>query len=141
MDDRYRRPESVLVVVYAEDGQVLLLERADRPGYWQSVTGSLEWGESAASAARRELAEETGIDAEPVAAGVSRRFEIFAHWRDRYAPGTVWNLEHEYRLRLAEPFPVRLNPDEHLRHCWLPAEEAARQVFSWTNREAIEALA
>lgn len=138
--DHYRRPESVLVVVYTRDGQTLLLRRADQPALWQSVTGSLQPDESPASAARRELAEETGLRFRPAASSVTRRFRILAHWKARYAPGTEWNLEHEFRLELPESLPVVTDPAEHLEHRWLPITEAASKVFSWTNREALEAL-
>jgi dihydroneopterin triphosphate diphosphatase len=140
----YKQPLSVLVVVYTSDLAVLLLERADYAAHWQSVTGSVEAGESLAHAAVRELAEETGIDA--VAFGgvidwkMQNVFEIFAKWRHRYPPGTMHNTEHVFGLELTAPVPVRLAPREHLRFLWLPWRDAAQKCFSWTNRAAIEAL-
>jgi dATP pyrophosphohydrolase len=140
----YKQPLSVLVLVYTSDLAVLLIERADYPEHWQSVTGSVEAGESLAHAAVRELAEETGIDAARYG-GVTdwkmqNAFEIFARWRDRYPPGTTHNTEHVFGLEVPEPVAVRLAPREHLRSLWLPWRAAAQKCFSWTNRAAIEAL-
>jgi dihydroneopterin triphosphate diphosphatase len=140
----YKQPLSILVLVYTSDLAVLLIERADYPEHWQSVTGSVEAGESLAHAAVRELAEETGIDA-ALYGGVTdwkmqSVFEIFARWRDRYPPGTTHNTEHVFGLEVPAPVPVRLAPREHLRFLWLPWRDAARKCFSWTNRAAIEAL-
>mgnify|MGYP000306638048 CR=1 FL=1 len=136
-----RRPESVLVVVYTAAGDCLLLERVEPAGFWQSVTGSLDWGESARDAAVRELREETGLGPDGLRdAGISRRFEIFPAWRRRYPPGVVHNLEHLWYLELPGRQPVELNPLEHRRHCWCPLTEAIAKVASWTNREALERL-
>lgn len=135
----YKRPESVLVLAYTRTGEVLLLRRREPADFWQSVTGSLEWGESPAEAARRELAEESGLSAGGLsAAGVTRRFPIVPPWRERYAPETDHNTEHWFLLELPAPVPVRLSPREHTEYAWLPAAEAAARVGSWTNREAIE---
>ena len=138
---RYKIPVSALIVVYTHDLLVLLLERADYPEHWQSVTGSQEPGESLRETAKRELAEETGIDAD-ACGGVddwhmTRDFEIYAKWAHRYPPGTTHNTEHWFGLGLPTPVPVRLEPREHLRHAWLPWREAAQKCFSWTNRDAI----
>lgn len=137
----YRRPESVLVVVYTPR-QVLLLKRRKPPaGVWQSVTGALERNETAAQAARRELYEETGIrDADPVATGVSRRFEIVTEALHRYAPGVRENLEHAYALPLHGPCEIRIDPEEHEEFQWVNLEEAAGRVWSWTDWEAIESV-
>lgn len=141
---RHKRPVSVLVVVYTTELDVLLLERADFPDHWQSVTGSQEAGETLEATALRELAEETGIDAR-LHGGVRdwdahRDFEIFAQWRHRYPPGTTHNREHAFGLEVRERVPVRLAPREHRRFIWLPWRDAAARCFSWTNREAILAL-
>ena len=139
-----KQPVSTLVLVYTEDLDVLLLERADFPGYWQSVTGSREEDEPLERTAARELAEETGIDAD-AHGGVrdwhmTNVYEIYPQWRHRYPPGTTHNSEHVYALALPAPVPVRLAPREHLSHAWLPWREAAARVFSWSNRAVILAL-
>lgn len=140
----YKQPVSVLVLVYTDDLRVLLLERADFPDHWQSVTGSCEPGEPLANTAARELAEETGIDASRFGGVVdwqaSNVYEIFSQWRHRYPPGTMNNTEHIFALRVPAPVPVTLNPREHVAHAWLPWREAAARCFSWSNRDAILAL-
>lgn len=139
----YKIPVSVLVVVYTPDLQVLLLERADRPGFWQSVTGSQNPGETLLETALRELREETGLDAARRGLtdwGKQNRFEIYQSWRHRYAPGVTHNTEHVFGLMLPQPQPVTLAPREHLRYEWLPWGEAADKVFSWSNAEVIREL-
>ena len=141
---KYKQPVSTLVVVYTPDLRVLLIERADFPDHWQSVTGSCEPGEALAATAKRELAEETGLDAAQWGGIVDWRlsnvYEIFPQWRHRYPPGTERNTEHVFGLEVPSPVPVRLNPREHLRHAWLPWRDAAAKCFSWSNRDAILAL-
>jgi dATP pyrophosphohydrolase len=141
---KYKLPLSVLVVIHTADLQVLLLERAQRPGYWQSVTGSLDWPEEALeAAAAREVREETGIE---VAAGVLSRwnmansFEIYLHWRHRFAPGITHNTEHVFGLTLPARARVSIAADEHVAFAWLPWREAAQKCFSWSNRDAIRML-
>jgi len=137
-------PVSVLVIVHTAGGEVLLLERAGRPALWQSVTGSLDRPDEApAAAARRELHEETGIEAP---AGDLKRwnltytFEIFEQWRHRFQPGTTHNTEHVFSLELPAPVPAVLAADEHVASVWLPWREAAAKCFSWSNRDAIRIL-
>lgn len=139
----HKIPVSVLVLVHTIDLDVLLIERADRPGYWQSVTGSQDAGETLPETARRELAEETGIEAaqgELVDWQLQNRYEIYAHWRYRYAPGVTHNTEHVFGLTLPQRREVRLASREHLAQVWLPWREAAERVFSWSNAEAIRQL-
>jgi dATP pyrophosphohydrolase len=140
----YKIPVSTLVLVHTPDLRVLLLERADYPGYWQSVTGSQEPGETLEDTAVRELREETGIDAGAFGGLVDCQqqnvYEIFPRWRHRYPPGTSHNTEHVFALEVPEPVAVTLNPREHLGHLWLPWNEAAAKCFSWSNRAAIEEL-
>ena len=136
----YKTPVSVLVVIHTPALEVLLLERARHPGFWQSVTGSLEDGEELSATARREVLEETGIDAaaaEIIDWQTTTRYEIFAEWRHRYAPGILHNTEHVFSLLLPAAQPVTLAVEEHLRYCWLPWREAAAKCFSWSNRDAI----
>ncbi len=133
-----RRPESVLVLVYARDGRVLLLRRRRPRGYWQSVTGALGWGETPRQAACRELREETGLDCtglEPC--DLRQWFEIYPEFLPRYAAGVTHNLEHVFRLKLPEPVAVQLAPQEHDAWRWMDRETAARVTGSRTNRAAI----
>jgi len=140
----YKQPISVLVIVHTSDLHVLLLERADFPDHWQSVTGSQDEDEDLPATARRELLEETGIDADlyggPVDWGLSQQYEIFPQWRHRYAPGTTHNTEHVFSLDVRTQVPVTLAAREHIRHVWLPWKAAAERCFSWSNRGAILAL-
>ncbi len=140
----HKIPVSTLIVVHTPDLRVLLIERADAPGYWQSVTGSQEPGETLEATATRELREETGIDAARYGGlrdwRMSNVYEIYPRWRHRYAPGTTQNTEHVFALEVPEPVPVRLDPREHLAYAWLPWQEAAARCFSWSNCAAIEAL-
>jgi dihydroneopterin triphosphate diphosphatase len=135
----FRRPESVLIVIYTAAGEFLLLERRRPEGFWQSVTGSLEWGETADAAARRELIEETGITQ-----GFLRNlqwtqvYDILASFGKKYAPGVTRNLEHAFALKLTKRVPVHLS--EHVRHLWLPAAEAIAKASSSSNRAVIRQL-
>jgi dATP pyrophosphohydrolase len=141
---RYKLPISVLVIVHTSVLEVLLLERARHPGFWQSVTGSLDLIEEALEhAAVRELREETGLEVPPSRLRnwhLEHRYEIFAQWRDRYAPGVRENTEHVFSLELPFSRPVRLEPSEHSAQIWLPWREAADKCFSWSNRDAIRML-
>nr|WP_316643942.1 dihydroneopterin triphosphate diphosphatase [uncultured Roseateles sp.] len=135
----YKIPESVLVVIHTPDLQVLLLERADHPGYWQSVTGSKDaLDEPLALTARREVQEETGIaDGELLDWQLSNIYEIYPQWRHRYAPGVVQNTEHVFGLCVPKACAVTLAPREHLAFQWLPWREAADRCFSPSNAEAV----
>lgn len=139
----HKIPESVLVVIHTPAMDVLLLERADRPGFWQSVTGSLDaQDEPLLATAARELREETGIvaDGERIRLcdwQLSNIYEIYPVWRHRYAPGVTHNTEHVFSVCVPRDIPVILSPREHLRHAWLPHLEAADRCFSSSNAEAI----
>ena len=139
----YKNPVSVLVVVYTKNLDILLLERADREGFWQSVTGSCEPKEALSDTAARELKEETGIDGSQyglVNWKMSNKFEIFKHWRGRYAPGVTHNLEHVFGLCLPELIPINISPREHTQFGWYQIDEAIEKVFSWTNVDALKFL-
>jgi len=140
---RHKIPVSVLVVIHSADGRVLLMERADAPGFWQSVTGSQDAGETLEQTAIREVREETGLDAaafELTPWDIETRYEIYERWRHRYAPGVTHNTEHVFGLKLPAPQPVTLAPREHLRYQWLPWETAAERCFSPSNAAAIRLL-
>ena len=140
---QYKIPRSVLVVVHTPDLQVLLLERADHPGFWQSVTGSQHEGETLEQTAVREVAEETGLDAAGhrlLDWGMRNDYEIYREWRWRYAPGVTHNTEHVFGLTVPQPIDVRIAPREHLAFVWLPWREAADKCFSWSNAQAIRNL-
>lgn len=136
----HKIPVSALVVIHTPANDVLLLERADRPGFWQSVTGSQDPGETLRETAIREVGEETGLDAtrfELSDWNLRNVFEIYPLWRHRYAPDVTHNTEHVFGLRVPGPLDVKVAPDEHLSAVWLPWQEAAERVFSWSNRKAI----
>lgn len=150
----FKIPESVLVVIYTPTKQVLLIERANQPGFWQSVTGSLDTlGEPLWDTACREVREETGIVVESKLAHdshekhiinyvlsdwhITNTYEIYPIWRHRYAPGVTQNVEHVFGLLVPDDTPVQLSPREHTQYCWLPYQEAADKCFSESNKEAI----
>lgn len=136
----FKRPESVLVVIYTVELDVLLICRQSPAGFWQSVTGSLELGENPREAAQRELFEETGIKQDVVDHGVQRVFPIRAAWQKRYAPGVSENLEHEFSVQLSERCDVILDPAEHSDYQWLPIIDAIAKVSSRSNRSALQAI-
>ena len=135
-----KQPVSVLVVIHSAALDVLLLERADHPGYWQSVTGSRDGDETLRETALREVGEETGLDAARYDLRdwqQQNEYEIYPHWRHRYPPGVTRNTEHVFSLQVPRDVDVRLAPREHLDYVWLPWQEAAAKVFSPSNRAAI----
>ena len=152
MNKPYKIPESVLVVIHTADLDVLLIERADKPGYWQSVTGSKDTPvEPLTVTAMREVFEETGIvvsdDFERIERAVPLRnltdwhlsniYEIYPVWRHRYEPGVTKNTEHVFGLLVPRDIPITLAPREHVDHLWLPYREAADKCFSPSNAEAV----
>ena len=143
MEQSYKQPVSVLVVIYTRDSQLLLLERADQPGWWQSVTGSRDGEESLRQTAMREVGEETGLDAQCFQLddwGYQNTFTIYPQWRQRYAPGVTENTEHVFGLVLPNILPITVSPREHLGYTWLTAEAAAEKCFSPSNAGAIKRL-
>jgi dATP pyrophosphohydrolase len=138
----YKIPQSVLVVIHTPALEVLLIKRADAEDFWQSVTGAKdEEGEDFRATAVREVAEETGIDAQASGHvlrdwGLENVYEIYPRWRHRYAPGVTHNTEHLFSLQVPAGTPVRLAPREHTAYRWLPWREAAEACFSPSNAEA-----
>lgn len=140
----YKRPISVLVVLHDGNGQVLLLERADRQNFWQSVTGSVESGENIEATALREVQEETGIILSTDQLHNWHHqtvYEIYEHWRHRYPPGTTHNTEHTFSAIIPRDAVIKLSEKEHTQYRWLPIHTAAEWVFSPSNRDAILRLA
>jgi dATP pyrophosphohydrolase len=155
----HKIPESVLVLIHTSELEVLLLERADHPGFWQSVTGSKDsQQESPTFTARRELFEETGIVVQGMLpSGVplmsnqayyllndrkkSIEYEIYEHWRWRYAPGVTKNTEHWFSICVPNTVSLTIAPREHIAYQWLPWQEAAAKCFSQSNTDAIDTLA
>ncbi len=128
----------MLVVISTEDQQVLLMERTDIPGFWQSVTGSLEPDEQPCQAAARELLEETGLSVQPRDLQHQVRYAIKDQWLKRYAQGVTHNTEHWFEVRVKAPVAVQLNDEEHTAAQWLPAEKALDVCSSPSNRAAIK---
>jgi len=140
---KFKTPVSALVLIHTPDLQVLIMERADKAGFWQSVTGSVEGDETPLQAAIREVLEETGLDAAQYDLQdwqASNVYEIYPHWRYRYAPGVTENTEHLFGLELPGKLPIKLSPNEHVRYEWVDWREAAKRVFSWTNVDALKRL-
>ena len=148
---KYKIPRSVLVVIYTPLGKVLLIERANEEGQasgvWQSVTGSLDHdNESFADCAAREVMEETGLDASAAAHALSdwhleNTYDIWPHYRHRYAPSVSRNTERVFGLCIPQPVAVQLAPREHVNQIWLPWNEAALKVRSASNEQAIARVA
>ena len=138
----HKIPVSTLVVIYTPALDVLLLERADHPGFWQSVTGSREPGDADLQAtARRELREETGLSLGELSDWkITNRYEIWPQWRARYAPDVTHNTEHVFGFLVDSPTVATLDPAEHIAQLWLPWREAMDKTFSPTNRAAIALL-
>jgi dihydroneopterin triphosphate diphosphatase len=146
VDKPFKIPESALVVIHTADREVLLIERADHPGFWQSVTGSKDAAdEPLVTTVIREVMEETGIvigsPAVPLANlrdwHLRNVYEIYPVWRHRYAPGVTQNTEHVFGLRVPRDVVIALSPREHLRHEWLDWRAAADKCFSPSNAEAV----
>jgi dATP pyrophosphohydrolase len=136
-----RRPESVLIVIHTAGGEFLLLERVKPPGFWQSVTGSLEWGELPEQAAPREVAEETGITGGALTQlNLVQEYDILPAFGRTYAPGVTRNREHAFALELPQRVSVTLSPNEHVQYRWLGGREALALASSHTNRAVIERL-
>ncbi len=140
----YKIPVSVLVILFTREYEILLLERADRPGFWQSVTGSKKAEEELLlETAKREVEEETGVISDSnrfLNWGRSFEFEIFQHWRNRYEPGVRYNTEHVFSLQVDKQANIKISPREHLSSCWVSRSEAIAKVFSWTNAIALREL-
>jgi len=137
-------PRSVLVILFTDDRQTLLIERADFAGFWQSVTGSQEADENFAATAAREVEEETGFIAAEFGGVIDLRYEsvytIYPRWRHRYPDGITHNRERCFALRLPTTLRPTLSPREHVAYEWMPISKAIERVGSWSNAAALEAL-
>lgn len=135
----FKRPESILVIIYTPHGEVLQMRRRDPPDFWQSVTGSLLENETPRQAALREVREETGFIADHglTDSGIVNRYPIHTAWLAKFAAGTKENVEHVFSWQLPAIDAVRLDPDEHLEYRWLPRDEAVKLASSATDRDAI----
>lgn len=137
----YKQPSSVLVIIHSIKGEILLLERSDHPGFWQSVTGSQEADENIEETARREVFEETGLAGNLNNWHRRWEYEIYPHWRHRYKPGTTLNTEHIFSLIISRHSNIIISPGEHLQYQWFLWQEAIEKVFSPSNAQAIQLLA
>jgi len=139
----YKIPISILVVIYTKQSSILLLHRADKKNYWQSVTGSIEKQETLIGTARREVYEETGINTNMYSLQdwkLNHQYEIYQHWRHRYEPNITHNTEHIFGLEIPSEIPIRISPSEHIEYEWVKINDAKKRVFSWTNVIALEKL-
>tara|TARA_B100001094_G_scaffold41702_1_gene36384 strand:- start:78 stop:521 length:444 start_codon:yes stop_codon:yes gene_type:complete len=138
----YRRPESVLVLIYTQKSEVLVLQRSQPFSFWQSVTGSLHYNESKQSAASRELLEETGLtdQGKLVDLMIKRVFDIDPRWQNRYQLFDKINTEYEFHYILEEKCEIKIDTREHHQYEWITINEAIDRVWSWTNKEALESL-
>jgi len=136
---KYKRPESILLIVYSCESQVLMLRRKEPNDFWQSVTGSLEWDEKPHTTVRRELQEETGLTTYDsiVDCKQSNIFDIYDMWRNKYAPGTTQNQEHVFRLYVPTQEEITIDEREHAEYQWMDRVKAAKIATSHTNRQAI----
>lgn len=139
----YKIPISSLVVIYTKQLDILLLHRADKKNYWQSVTGSIKANESPTDAAKREVFEETSINVEHYYFqdwNFVNEYDIYPHWRHKYPPNVSKNIEHVFGLELPKKIQIKLEPTEHTDYKWTSIEKAKKEVFSWTNVKALEKL-
>ena len=137
----FKRPESVLIVIYTQTGQVLLMERLQPAQFWQSVTGSLEEDETPQITAERELFEETGIDdVDVVYTHIQNIYPIHPAWRHRYHPAIQFNKEYVFKVELPEQRDIQYNLDEHCAIRWLDKSLAVELCSSVSNTRAIELL-
>ena len=138
---KYKNNQSVLVVIYAkESGRVLMLQRRDDPAFWQSVTGSLEEHEMPYDAAVREVWEEVRLKTPSKSTALldcheSVTFEIFPHFRYKYAPNVTYCREHWFLLAVEQEFTPELT--EHLAFQWVSPAQAVQMTKSPNNAEAI----
>lgn len=140
MSLNFKRPESVLVVIYDRHQRVLLLQRLDDAQFWQSVTGTMEGQETPYQTALREVEEETGMDILQLGYVLKdeqqiNHYPIRSAWRYRYAPEVSHNKEHVFSLEVQPGQPVSLT--EHSALQWLDVDQAAAKVWSPSNRQAI----
>ncbi|MBA2641397.1 MAG: NUDIX domain-containing protein [Actinobacteria bacterium] len=138
-----RRPEEIFVVVYRvnESGvEFLVLQRSpERQGYWHLVAGALELAEEAAPAARRELQEETGLDAQVTDLELRYIYPLDDEPPDvraRFADDVSEVVVTAYLAEAPASWEPSLN-EEHVDHRWLSADEAVDLIRYPEPKDAV----
>jgi ADP-ribose pyrophosphatase YjhB (NUDIX family) len=127
------RPRVGCGVALFRDGNLLLIRRARPPeaGCWSLPGGKIDFGERTVAAARREIAEELGIELGPL--------ELLCVV-DLIVPeqGEHW-VSPAYLARTFVGEPTLLEPEKHIGLSWFPLD-ALPSPLARSAREAAEAL-
>jgi 8-oxo-dGTP pyrophosphatase MutT (NUDIX family) len=138
-----REAEVAIFIARRHRSEVLAVQRcAELGGYWHTIAGGIEPGESPEEAARRELAEETGLRVETVGAAFVNRHPLDQEppeSRARFAPGITEVPVHAYLVDVPDDWEPELDW-EHDEYRWCRAESAA-DAYRWPETgEALRAL-